>query len=82
MGAMFVKHFLDEKQSVCKIALLSKDIIDLAERGNDVALSIIQEATAVLNLEISFRKQKNIYRARGISLQKTLGEFPYSKTIG
>ena len=36
---------LDEKQSVYKIALLSKDIIDLAERGNDVALSIIQEAT-------------------------------------
>ena len=69
---------LDEKQSVYKIALLSKDIIDLAERGNDVALSIIQEATRnigdyIINLldKLKFSNKDVIISGHGSVLKNT-----------
>jgi len=69
---------LDEKQSVCKIASLSMDIIDLAEKGNDVALSIIQEGTRnigdyIINLldKLKYRNKSIIISGHGSVLKNT-----------
>jgi len=40
-----ISNYLIDESAVSKIASLSKDILVLAEEGNDIALSIIQEAT-------------------------------------
>jgi len=39
------KLLLENDNVICDVASLTKDIIDIAEKGNDLALSIIQEAT-------------------------------------
>jgi len=39
------KILLENDNVICDVASLTKDVIDIAEKGNDLALSIIQEAT-------------------------------------
>ena len=66
------KAFLNEAELVYKTALISKDIICLAENGNDIALSVLQEGTRhvgdyIIYLvdEMNFNKENVIIAGNG-----------------
>ena len=67
-----LQEIIESSESVSKVASLSKDIIDLASRENEVALSIVQEAsTAVadyiidLSDKLNYKSKKIILSANG-----------------
>jgi len=66
------KVFSNEAELVYKTALISKDIICLAENGNDIALSVLQEGTRhvgdyIIYLvdEMNFNKENVIIAGNG-----------------